>query len=112
MRAERVASQLEKELSVIVSREMNDPRLGFVTITKVSVTPDLKNAVIFFTTMGDKKNDLKTLEHAKGYVRTLLAQRIRLRFIPEIEFKLDESYEYEQKMEKLFEQLDKDHKKE
>jgi len=112
MRIERVVAVLEKEVSLIISQELKDPRLGLVTITRVMVKPDLKNAVIFFTTLGDKKQDLATLQHAKGFIRTMLAQRIRMRFIPEIEFMFDESYEYGQKMEKFFEQISKDHKAE
>ena len=108
MRTERIASLLEKELSLIISQELKDPRVGLITVTKVNIKPDLKNAVVYFSTMGDKKNDLNTLQHAKGFIKAVLAQRVRMKFIPEIEFRLDESFEYGQKMEKLFKQLSKD----
>lgn len=110
MRAERVASLLEKEISYIVSQELKDPRLGFVTITKVFLTADLKEATVYFSTLGDKVQDLNTLQQAKGYIKTMLARRIRLRFIPNLQFRFDNSYEYGQRIDDLFKKISKDNK--
>lgn len=107
MRIERIASLIEKEVSVIIGRELKDPRLGIVTITRVVVKPDLKSALVYFSTLGDRECDTLTLRHARGFIRSLLARRVNLRFIPELDFKFDDSLEYAQKIEKLFDQLKK-----
>lgn len=107
MRTERVASLLIRELSYIVSQKLKDPRLGFVTITEVRLKPDLKEATIYFSTLGDKLEDLKTLQRAKGYIKTLLAQRIRLKFIPELEFKFDDRDEHNGRLDDLFKEISK-----
>uniref|UniRef100_A0A7C4XBV0 Ribosome-binding factor A n=1 Tax=candidate division WOR-3 bacterium TaxID=2052148 RepID=A0A7C4XBV0_UNCW3 len=110
MRADRVASLIAKELSIIISQEVRDPRLGFVTITKVIVTPDLKEAKIYFTTLGDAKNDLAILQGAKGFIRTSLAHRVRIKFIPELKFAFDDSYEYGEKIDHLIQEINKDNR--
>ncbi|MEO0226528.1 MAG: 30S ribosome-binding factor RbfA [candidate division WOR-3 bacterium] len=111
MRSDRVASLIAKEISIIISQEIKDPRLGFVTITKVFVTPDLKEATIYFTTLGDRKNDLLILQGAKGFIKTTLAHRIRIKFIPELKFAFDDSFEYGERIDRLIEETNKDNKK-
>lgn len=110
MRIDRVAAQLEKELSLIITQELQDPRLGIITITKVALTPDLKEATIFFSSLGDKQKGLETLQRAKGFIRTHLARRVRLRFIPDLHFKIDDGPEYADRINRLFHELDQDHK--
>jgi ribosome-binding factor A len=111
-RKERVASVLAREISHIVAYEIKDPRVGFVTITEVVVNPDLKAAVVFFSTLGDKSKSCEVLKRAKGYIRSLLAQRVRMKAIPDLEFKIDNSYEYREKINKLFEQISQDNQEE
>ncbi len=111
MRADRVASVIAKEVSLIISQEIRDPRLGMVTITNVIVTPDLKEATIYFTTMGDRKNDTEILQSAKNFIRTCLAHRIRIKFVPELKFVFDDQLEYNQKIEQLFKEINKSNKK-
>jgi len=111
MRCERIASLLHQEISEIIEREVKDPRLPFLTITDVVVSRDLKVALVYFSTLGDKQVALDILSRAKGYIRSNLAQRIRLRFIPEIEFKLDESYEQLKRLNELFKKISKTDKK-
>jgi ribosome-binding factor A len=111
MRIERVIAQLEKELSCIVAQEIRDPRLGLITITRVILTPDLKEATVFFSSLNEKQQALKTLQRAKGFIRSCLAQRIRIRHIPELDFRIDESLEYSQHINQLIDEISRDHKK-
>ena len=91
MRKERVASVIVKEISNIVEHEIRDPRLGFITILSVDVSPDLKNAKVFFSCIGDKSQSLQTLTRAKGFIRSALAQRLRMRCVPDLQFEINQS---------------------
>jgi len=96
-RTDRIGDEIQKELSVLIQREMKDPRIGMVTIPAVEVSRDLAHAVVFCTFLGideDKKSiaqALKVLDGAQGFLRTQLAKRIRIRTIPKLRFKYDES---------------------
>ena len=93
----RVQEALRQEISKIVHSEMKDPRIGFITITKVDLTKDLRYARIYFSILGEdkeKKLALKGLNNAKGYIKGLLADRIKLRFMPELAFAIDGSLEH------------------
>ncbi|MNE54556.1 Ribosome-binding factor A [compost metagenome] len=103
-RTGRVSEQIKKELSVLIQSELKDPRIGFVTVTGVDVTNDLSQAKIYLSVFGDeeaKKDSLKGLEKANGFLRTELGKRIRLRHTPELIFKIDESIAYGSRIEKL-----------
>ena len=107
-RQEKLAQALKKEISSIIQDELKDPRLGFITITEVQVTPDLRCAKVFFSVLGKEQDYKKTkiaLDSALGFIRRLIAQRIRLRFTPEIFFKEDRSCEYGFKIEKILEEI-------
>jgi ribosome-binding factor A len=87
---------------------MKDRRIGFVTITGVRLSPDLRHAKVFISMMGseeEKKASLDTLNHANGWVRHELGQRIRTRFIPEIIFYIDTSQEYGEHIDSLIAQI-------
>lgn len=87
IRATRVGEQMKKELSDIIGRKLKDPRIGFVTVTDVRVTGDLQQAKVYISVLGDdeqRENTLKALEKAKGFIRSEIGQRIRLRKTPEI----------------------------
>ena len=107
----RVQEAIRQEVSRIVHSEMKDPRLGFITITKVDLTDDLRYARIFFSVFGedkDKKLALKGLNSAKGYVKGLLADRIKLRYAPEIAFVIDESIEHTKRIYGILDKLKKE----
>lgn len=106
MRNERIASLLEREISNIVTQEIRDPRLGFITITRVVVSQDLKNATVYFSSLGDKVVSFNILKGAKGYIKSVLAHRVRLKFLPELCFKIDNSYECGRKIDELIEKID------
>ncbi|WP_096189081.1 30S ribosome-binding factor RbfA [Evansella halocellulosilytica] len=108
VRANRVGEQIKKELTEIIQREMKDPRIGFVTITAVEVTGDLQQATAFLTVYGEDEQRSKTLEglsKAKGFIRSELGQRIKLRKTPELFFKFDESIERGNRIEELIRKL-------
>jgi ribosome-binding factor A len=108
LRAARVGEQMKKELSDIIGRKLKDPRIGFVTVTDVRVTGDLQQATVYISVLGDeeqRQNTLKGLAKAKGFIRSEIGQRIRLRKTPEIYFEIDESIEYGNRIETLIKQI-------
>ncbi|OGC39101.1 ribosome-binding factor A [candidate division WOR-3 bacterium RBG_13_43_14] len=111
-RHQRVASEIARVLSRIIDQELKDPRIGLVTILTVDVSPDLKNANVYFSSFGDKKEIAKLLDGAKGFIRKGLANEIRIRIIPELRFIIDESYEYGKRIDQLFEKIKSNDKKE
>lgn len=107
-RHERVAEAIRKEASNIIHDELKDPRLGFVTVTRVELTPDLRHAKIFFSVLGKEEDFRKTrevLNSALGFIRKLIAERINLRFAPEIAFREDRSSEYSVRIQEILEQI-------
>lgn len=93
-RPERLAEAIKKEVSDLLREELKDPRIGFVTITSVEVSKDLRYANIYASVFGDpaeQKATLEALQKAQGFIRGELGRRIRLRYTPEITFKLDQS---------------------
>ena len=107
-RQDKVAEAIRQEASVIIHDKLKDPRLGFVTITSVQVTPDLRYAKISFSVLGNEEAYKKTkdaLDSAVGYVRKLVAQRLNLRFAPEIAFYEDRSTEYSVRIEEVLNEI-------
>ena len=103
-RPDRLAHELRSEISVIVAREVKDPRVGFATITKVRVSPDLRYARVFVSVFGSpeqQKATLAALHRAGGFIRRQLSGRLRLRHCPDLQFDLDDSMEYGAKMDGL-----------
>lgn len=92
----------------MIQRELKDPRIGFVTVTGVDVTNDLSQAKVYLSVFGDeeqKKDTLKALDKATGFLRTEIGKRIRLRHTPELIFKIDESIAYGSRIEKLLDEI-------
>ena len=113
--ANRVGEQMKKELGDIISRKIKDPRVGFVTVTDVQVSGDLQIATVYISVLGDeeqKESTLKGLAKAKGFIRSEIGQRIRLRKTPEISFEFDEAIGYGQRIDTLLHQINKDGKRE
>ena len=107
-RQDKVAEAIKQEVSLIIHDELKDPRLGFITITKVEVTHDLSYAKVFFSVLGTEEECKKTreaLDSALGYVRKLVSERINLRFAPEIAFSEDKSTEYSVHIQKLLDEI-------
>jgi ribosome-binding factor A len=107
-RLERVTQAFKKEISSIIHDELKDPRLGFVTLTKVELSRDFRLAKVFFSVLGKEeeyKNTQKALDSAAGFIKKLISARIRLRFAPEIIFRQDRSSEYSVRIEEILNQL-------
>ncbi len=107
-RPDRVADQIRAEVSSMISRDLQDPGIGFVTITRVQVSPDLQHARVFYTSLGDsaaRKNTTRALEHASSFMRREIGQRLRLRRSPELEFIFDESIGHQDRIEQLLQEL-------
>src|SRR6266705_353871 len=93
-RADRVADQLRAEIAQLLSREVHDPGIGFVTLTRVHVSPDLQLARIYYTTLGDdtgRRATARALDRAVPFLRRQIGGRLRLKRVPELVFTYDES---------------------
>jgi ribosome-binding factor A len=107
-RMSRVGEEIKKELSVLLQRSLKDPRIGFVTVTDVEVTSDLQLAKVFVSIFGDdeqRKASLAGLQKAKGYLRTEIGRRVKLRHVPDFVFKLDESIDYGNRIESILREI-------
>ncbi|MGJ7461395.1 30S ribosome-binding factor RbfA [Halomonas sp. MA07-2] len=108
-RTDRVADQLQKELAVLIQREVKDPRLGMVTVSGVEVSRDLGYADVHVTLLGEDtperiKENLKVLKQAAGFLRGQVAKRIKLRHVPELRFHYDESVVRGQRLSSLIQE--------
>lgn len=95
-RARRIADQIQRELSDIIRAELRDPRAGMITLTDVQVSPDHASAMVFFTVLGEKGKAEETaaaLAHATGFLRSQLARRVKMRTVPQLQFRYDTSVE-------------------
>ena len=110
-RAEKVSDLLKKEISLIITNEIKDPRLQNINITAVKVSDDIGIATVFYSIIGesihksDSKIDDRILKKFSGMIRSNLAKKIKIRRIPKIIFKFDESIEYSENIEKLLRNL-------
>jgi len=113
-RSEKVADLIRREVSEMLVRSVKDPRIEWVTITRVIVTEDCRLAKIYFSVAGspeEKERSSQGLESAKGYIRKELGRRIRLRYTPEIKFQFDPSIEYAIHMEEVFQDIQREKEK-
>ena len=112
VRPERVQEAIRQEVSNIVQFELRDTRLGFVTITNVDLTKDLRFAKIYCSVLENekKKSTLAALKSAKGYIKSIIGDRIKLRFTPEIVFELDESYDHTRNVQDILNKINAEKK--
>jgi ribosome-binding factor A len=107
-RPDRVADQIRSELGSLLAREVHDPGIGFVTITRVAVTPDLQHARVSYTVLGDEKtrrNSARALERAAPFLRRQIGSRLRLKRVPDLEFLYDESIAGQDRIEQLLKEI-------
>jgi ribosome-binding factor A len=107
-RTDRVSDLLRAELSDLLLREVHDPRVKLASVTSVEVTTDLRRAVVKISALGDdeqRQGTIEGLRHAKGFLRTELAHRLRLRTTPELVFELDRGAEHSQRIADILESL-------
>lgn len=108
-RTHRVGDQILREISNLLLTKLKDPRLQGATVTDVSMSKDLRHAYVYYSIFGEdekKKQAHEGFESAKGFIRREIAERLQLRYVPDIQFRYDESLEYGQKMERLLAELD------
>lgn len=107
-RTDRMSDLVRAELSDLILREIKDPRIRLVSLTGVEVTSDLRRAVVRVSALGDdaqREGAVEALRHARGFLRTELAHRLRTRVTPELVFELDRGAEHSQKISDLLESL-------
>ena len=108
MKIEKVNNMIQRELSSILMMEVKDPHIGFCTITDVEVTSDLSYAKVYVSFLNkNTKKSMEALERSKGYIRSLLAKRITIRKCPELQFVLDTSLAYGNKIETIISEINK-----
>jgi ribosome-binding factor A len=111
-RHERVGEEIAHEINAMLAGELKDPRLeGMVVVSEVRVQPDMKHARVFVSMRGNSKEQMdaiKALEHASGYIRSEIIERLQLRRLPELHFTLDLSQEHVERIEQLLRDMKKD----
>jgi len=109
-RSQRVSDLIREEIADIIMNKIKDPRLGFITVTGVKITEDLKIATIYISILKEEEKEtaMEILNSAKGFIRTELSRRVRMKFIPALTFRIDESLEYGTRIEKLLKEIKKE----
>lgn len=111
LRMEKVQELMKQEISKIILQEMKDPRIGFVTVTAVDVSSDLRNAKIYVSLMGSEQQIAdcwQGLKSSLGFLRREVGHRVRLRYTPELTLALDTSVDYSAHIQTLLQQIKKD----
>lgn len=109
LRIRKIQEFIKQEVSRIILQELKDPRLGFVTVTDVRITGDLREATVYvslFSRDEEKKNTLAALAKANGFIRSEVGKRLGIRYSPQIGFKEDQSLDYGMKIEKILHTID------
>ncbi len=110
-RSHRVGEAIHKEISALLIKGLKDPRVGFVTITAVEVTSDMRIAKVYYSVMGSEEergNAAKGLKSSVPYIRRELGKRLRMRYVPEILFMFDDSLEYGNRIESLIREINQE----
>ncbi len=112
-RIARVEELLKRELSAILQRGLKDPRIGFVTVSRAKVSADLRHAKVFISVMGEDEARKKTMEglaSASGYIQRELGNRVKMKFLPRLEFVLDDSVDYGFHIMEILEKIEAEEK--
>ena len=110
-RMNKVDEELKKEISNIISLELKNPHLtGLISVSKVKTSPDLKFARVYVTMINekDKKENLRILKQSSGFIRSLIAKRINMRYTPELVFEFDDSIEYGARIDEIINKISKE----
>lgn len=111
-RADRLGELIQTEVSDIILKKIKDPRIGMVTITGVEVSDDLRMARIYYSILGNdekRQQAMIGLKSATNYIKKLLGSRLNLRYVPDLEFRYDQSFEYGQRIDKLLAEVEEEH---
>ena len=107
-RTDRMSDLIRDEISRLLLREIHDPRIGFVTLTGASVSPDMRNVRVFVSVLGDaaaRDASLEALQSATGFIQRSLFRNLRLRYPPEVTFELDDSLERGERIEQMLREI-------
>jgi ribosome-binding factor A len=107
-RLDRVNQLVKEEISTVLQRELKDPRLGFVSVTEVETSKDLRQAKVFVSVLGDERKwsaSLQALHSARGFIRNWLRTHLDLRVIPVLDFRADRSMEHAARIQALLDRL-------
>lgn len=106
-RSQRLGILLREEIADIIMRRVKDPRIGFVTVTDVELSEDLKIAKVFVSVLNEKDKDttIEILNSAKGLIRSEISKRVRVKFIPALEFRIDKGIEHGGRIDKLLKEI-------
>jgi ribosome-binding factor A len=105
-RSERVGDQIRMEIADILMTKVKDPRIGFVTVTAVDVSDDLRNAKVYISVLGsDISRTFEGLKAARPFIRSELGRRLNLRFVPELNFREDHTEEEAAKLSRLMDEM-------
>ncbi|MBN2415858.1 30S ribosome-binding factor RbfA [bacterium] len=110
-RKEKIEGLLKSEIADILHSEISDPRIGFVTISRVTVSDDFRNARVYFSVMGNAEERKRTetgLQSARTYIQNLVGSRIRIRFVPLLDFYVDDSLSYSAHIDSILHDLQAD----
>ena len=110
IKQKKLADQIKQSVGQIIDRKIKDPRKGFITVTHVKVSGDLRIANIYYTSLGDaekRENSKAALESSKKFIRSEVASNLRLRYTPELRFYYDDSLDYSQHIEDLLKKIKK-----
>jgi ribosome-binding factor A len=111
-REKRLAEEIKAALAEIVSQELKDPRVhqGMLTVSHVDLSKDLRNATVWVSVLGSSNADeaLEGLRHSKGFIKHLLGERVIMRYMPELAFKFDHSFEHADRVNRLLKQVTQD----
>lgn len=106
-RPQRVGDQIRAELADLIQHEVRDPRIGFVTVTEVRMSPDLHYARVYVSVLGDEEQQnesLAVLERARGFLRAQIGNRVELRVVPELRFVIDDTLDRSERIDELLEE--------
>lgn len=112
-RIDRVGALIQAELGRLILMKLKDPRLGFVTVTHVDITPDLKSARVFYSVLGNekvKKDSQLALEHASGFLQKEIAMVLKLRYTPKLRFLFDDSIDRGLEIDRVLHDIEKKEK--
>lgn len=110
LKAEKISNIIQKEVSEIIQFDLKDPKIGFITITDVTVTNDLSLAKVYVSFLGQKAREeagMTALTRSKGYIRTELAKRLTIRKVPDLQFLIDNSLEKGNKIDRIIYEINK-----
>lgn len=110
VRQRKVAERIQQLVSTVIDRKLKDPEAGFITVTHVRMSPDLRIASVYVTVLGNpeaEQRSLAALDRAKHFIRNEIAPTLRMRFIPELRFFIDDTMEYARKIDELLGEIKK-----